>query len=749
MKKKGLLLLLLTLVCLFFVGLTNVEAAEKLTYKKVTTIDEVNEGGRFLIVYESNSNSGVCFNSSLSSLDAANNNASVTINNGVIEADSTYAVTISGSEKNFNILTSSGYYIGNTSDNNKLLSNKTTKYTNTITIESDGSAKIVGSGGSVLRYNASSGNYRFRYFKSSTFGSQKAVYLYKEFQNTGSGDDVIATAQFENVPNGFLFVGQEGVKLSVSTNLENPIVTWESDNTSVITVDSGNLTFVNYGKATITATVEKDGKTASASAELYVYPEENTKLTIAEAKSILKNMPTSTESPVYTISGTVVEVSDHNSGRGVIKDTEGNQIVFYNVQNYNTLADKLIVGEEVTFKGPLLKTTSENRINQPTIVSKVNNKASVLNELLIDFYNTGTYTKKSNIYLTLDAVNNLKQQKVSTFAGEYILDRTTYYTKENGRDALFMADFDGTITNVNSGYATVTEANIADVQKQLPKAQLGHMVHYKYVDGEAKYDYYVSSVTDGIQEFYYTLDDLLVNDYFAGWNFDGTSYYHTVTGSEDEFFKAFLAFVAPCLESVVFSEETSNYLIAEGMKLEIQNETDYLSLRIIVNTENKGVVTDGKTLAEARIYSGNIQFAERIETELASAEIKYTDGTTTNMTGTGNEASKIGLDSSIFTATATKDSSQQQHIGLNKAGDLRFYKGGNTLTITAESKEIVYIVITVSSGSVDNLHIYANGSKVEIVDGQYQINSDSFYITTEGTGASGTIQVTSIEIYYK
>ena len=50
--------------------------------------------------------------------------------------------------------------------------------TNTISWE-DGSPKIVAQRGAVLRYNATSGQTRFRYFKSGTYTNQKAIALYK------------------------------------------------------------------------------------------------------------------------------------------------------------------------------------------------------------------------------------------------------------------------------------------------------------------------------------------------------------------------------------------------------------------------------------------------------------------------------------------------------------------------------------------------------------------------------------------
>ena len=162
---------------------TGVHAADG-NYVKVTTAPS-DWSGDYLIVYEEGSK---CFDGSLSSLDATSNFKAVTISNNEIEGSSTnynYKFTIEKSGSDYTIQSASGYYIGSTSDKNQLLSNKSTQYTNTISLDTDGSVKIVGSGNTVLRYNATSGQDRFRYFKSTTYTSQKTIHLYK-FEGTAT-----------------------------------------------------------------------------------------------------------------------------------------------------------------------------------------------------------------------------------------------------------------------------------------------------------------------------------------------------------------------------------------------------------------------------------------------------------------------------------------------------------------------------------------------------------------------------------
>ena len=71
----------------------------------------------------------------------------------------------------------SGYYIGQTANDNGLKTDTSTKYTNTISFDESGNANIVSSG-AYLRYNSNTDQSRFRYFKSSSYTNQKAVQLY-------------------------------------------------------------------------------------------------------------------------------------------------------------------------------------------------------------------------------------------------------------------------------------------------------------------------------------------------------------------------------------------------------------------------------------------------------------------------------------------------------------------------------------------------------------------------------------------
>lgn len=158
------------------ITVTAEEAPDKKAFVKLTTSnkdDLLKDDAVILIVYETG---GVCFDGSLNTLDANSNNTSVTIENNQIEyTDDLNKVTFTiESVANGNIKSASGYYIGTTSYANSLVSNKTTKYTNTINVTAT-SATIVSSNNCTLNYNKTSGTERFRYYKTGQ--ESTAIYV--------------------------------------------------------------------------------------------------------------------------------------------------------------------------------------------------------------------------------------------------------------------------------------------------------------------------------------------------------------------------------------------------------------------------------------------------------------------------------------------------------------------------------------------------------------------------------------------
>ena len=141
-------------------------------FVKVTSANNITDG-QYLIVYEDDN---VAFNGGLTTLDEASNTISIEITDGMIAATDeakAAAFTINSSS----IQSASGFYIGQATDTNGLASSKDEVFTNTFTM--NGENVDISSGNAHLRYNATSGQERFRYFKSSTYTNQKAIQLYK------------------------------------------------------------------------------------------------------------------------------------------------------------------------------------------------------------------------------------------------------------------------------------------------------------------------------------------------------------------------------------------------------------------------------------------------------------------------------------------------------------------------------------------------------------------------------------------
>lgn len=147
-------------------------------YVKVT-VSPTDWSGTYLIVYEDGS---LALNGGLEAIDAVGNSISVNISEFTIESnDNTDAASfeIEQIEGGYSIKSRRGLYIGQISDANGLKSSDEIVYVNNISLDEECNANIV-SGGTYLRYNSSSDQTRFRYFKSSTYTKQKSIALYRK-----------------------------------------------------------------------------------------------------------------------------------------------------------------------------------------------------------------------------------------------------------------------------------------------------------------------------------------------------------------------------------------------------------------------------------------------------------------------------------------------------------------------------------------------------------------------------------------
>lgn len=160
----------------FGLDLAKAEREESVEPKFVkVTSDEELTSGNYLIVYETGS---VAFDGSLGTLDAVGNTIDVEIVDDEIEVtEEAEAAMFTIDVEAGSILSSSGFYIGVTSNSNGLKQNASSIYSHTFSI-ADGVAVIAAAfeGSNMkLRYNKASNQDRFRFYSNG----QEAIQLYK------------------------------------------------------------------------------------------------------------------------------------------------------------------------------------------------------------------------------------------------------------------------------------------------------------------------------------------------------------------------------------------------------------------------------------------------------------------------------------------------------------------------------------------------------------------------------------------
>lgn len=182
---------------------------ETKTYKKVTS-EPTDWSGEYLIVYEAGS---VVLDASLDNLNKNPNTFAVTIGaDKTIETENTHAFTINKADDGYTVLSSSGYYFNHTTDSNGLTFSDTDSNPVTISFVSADDISIVGSAGAHLRYNNSAK--LFRFYKSSTYTSQKEIALYK--LDEGSEPEEPTATEPEYTGQQLVLSGKIGLRFNVN-----------------------------------------------------------------------------------------------------------------------------------------------------------------------------------------------------------------------------------------------------------------------------------------------------------------------------------------------------------------------------------------------------------------------------------------------------------------------------------------------------------------------------------------------------
>ncbi len=145
------------------------------SFVKVTTAP-TDWSGTYLIVYESSETEALVFNGK----DEVKGYVAATIDGGKITATTelnAVTVVVEAVEGGYTIKVGGQYMYGKSSNGLYFSDNAATAAVNTFAMDTDG--VLITSSTSVFRFNASSNQMRFRYYKSSSYTGQKPVQLYK------------------------------------------------------------------------------------------------------------------------------------------------------------------------------------------------------------------------------------------------------------------------------------------------------------------------------------------------------------------------------------------------------------------------------------------------------------------------------------------------------------------------------------------------------------------------------------------
>ncbi len=233
-------------------------------FQKITSTSELADG-KYLIVFEdsgSETPAPLTFDSSLETLDAVSNTVSVTVADSKINISEDEAFEIKEGTDGYTIKSSSGYYIGQTSDANGLQASKTVEYKNGITFDENGNANI-SSSGAFLRYNDASNQVRFRYYKSASYTGQKPIALYKVYEApTPTLESIAVSGEYKTE---YGYQAEEFDK-------EGIVVTATYSDQSQQSVDLKDVEFSGYNKSFLgeqTVTVTYQEKTTTFNVTVY------------------------------------------------------------------------------------------------------------------------------------------------------------------------------------------------------------------------------------------------------------------------------------------------------------------------------------------------------------------------------------------------------------------------------------------------------------------------------------------------
>ena len=147
------------------------------SFVKISSLEELVDGD-YAIVCEAE---GVAFNGGLDDMDSTENILEINPSEGSFGSTTLLEAgmfTITKTNDGYTIKNQDDEYIYRNADSNGM-NIGTSAVSLEITFETNGDVNIIGAGGARLRYNKTSGQYRFRFYKSNSYAGQQAIQLYK------------------------------------------------------------------------------------------------------------------------------------------------------------------------------------------------------------------------------------------------------------------------------------------------------------------------------------------------------------------------------------------------------------------------------------------------------------------------------------------------------------------------------------------------------------------------------------------
>lgn len=248
-----------------------------------------------------------------------------------------------------------------------------------------------------------------------------------------------------------------------------------------------------------------------------------------------------------------------------------------------------------------------------TPAEQAEENASALNTLKEKYYNSGNYTKDTNIFLTEDAINRLTQNNGFHQTSE--LKRTTYYTA----DALWMSKTTSTGATQYSYYGTAADGNLTSATVANPKEEPSN----PKIAATKTHENWHNTAEDGMEGFYITLKDIVATKEQM-WVKTGDVYEST----DAEVIAWFKAFCAPCY--LGFTEGTENFI--DLVKVSIEEHKNSLVLKLYASGTNDGLIlnSDGKSTTDEVFAKAVVYTVERMKKftitssiSLNSSEIMY------------------------------------------------------------------------------------------------------------------------------